>query len=217
MEAKPMGPVEAIALFYKNYAVFSGRARRAEYWWPMLFIFLVYFVDLLLIEMVADPDVQVLIAMILLGFLILSILPCWAVVIRRLHDMNYSGWMIWIYFVPIAGSIALLVMMSSRGTMGPNRFGPDPLTDGPNNSTFEQLKPSLPEPSGYPQATFPSYVVTPQPSVAESSLSATTPPKAGPTQPPSPPAGWYPAGPNEMRWWDGSGWTDHIYPTNPEA
>ena len=218
MEAKPMGPVEAVAQYYKNYAVFSGRARRAEYWWPMLLFVIVYFVAVALIEMVADPEVQALAALIFLGFLILSILPSVAVVVRRLHDMNYSGWIILAFLIPIAGPIAQLVMMTSRGTLGPNRFGPDPLTLGPITQHFEQMHPGLPEPSGYPQAAFPSHVVPPQPSVAESYLSATTPPKAGPPQPPpSPLAGWYPAGPNEMRWWDGSRWTDHIYPTNPEA
>jgi uncharacterized membrane protein YhaH (DUF805 family) len=58
-----------------------------------------------------------------LGF----ILPYLAVTVRRLHDLDKSGWWWLIGFIPLVGAIILLVWFCQRGTVGPNRFGPDPL------------------------------------------------------------------------------------------
>ena len=53
-------------------------------------------------------------------------IPALAVVIRRLHDTDRSGWWILISLVPLIGPIVLLVFCCIDGTRGPNRFGPDP-------------------------------------------------------------------------------------------
>jgi uncharacterized membrane protein YhaH (DUF805 family) len=53
-------------------------------------------------------------------------LPGIAVSIRRLHDLDRTGWWLLILFT-IIGAILLLVWFCMRGTVGPNRFGPDPL------------------------------------------------------------------------------------------
>ncbi len=67
---------------------------------------------------------------ILLGLLclwsLIIFIPALAVVIRRLHDTDRSGWWILISIVPLIGMIVLLVFYVSEGTRGPNRFGPDP-------------------------------------------------------------------------------------------
>ena len=54
-------------------------------------------------------------------------LPTLAGTVRRLHDTDHSGWMIFISWIPIVGPIIFIVFMCKRGTEGPNRFGPDPL------------------------------------------------------------------------------------------
>ena len=54
-------------------------------------------------------------------------LPALALAVRRLHDLDRSGWWLLVGFVPIVGTIVLLVWFCTRGTEGPNRFGPDPL------------------------------------------------------------------------------------------
>ena len=60
-----------------------------------------------------------------------TLLPSIAVAVRRLHDLDRSGWWILIGLIPLIGWIILIVWYCSRGTVGPNRFGPDPLaTDG---------------------------------------------------------------------------------------
>lgn len=60
-------------------------------------------------------------------FALALLLPSIAVVIRRLHDIDRTGWWILLGFVPIVGTIVLIVFFVQRGTTGANRFGPDPL------------------------------------------------------------------------------------------
>ena len=104
----------------KKYAVFTGRARRKEYWMFVLFYLLIY-IGLFVIEMlVGSPGILVLIFA--LGLLV----PSLAVTIRRLHDTNRSGWWFLIAFVPLVGGIVLLVFMCLEGTSGSNQYGADP-------------------------------------------------------------------------------------------
>ncbi|MBD2318864.1 DUF805 domain-containing protein [Phormidium tenue] len=102
----------------KNYAVFSGRASRTEYW--MFFLFHIIFSLLLgvlvgILSSVTKTDQRVLGNIYSLAVLIPSIaLGC-----RRMHDIDRSGW--W-QIVPIVSFIFLFY----EGTKGDNRFGPDP-------------------------------------------------------------------------------------------
>jgi uncharacterized membrane protein YhaH (DUF805 family) len=56
------------------------------------------------------------------------LLPNLAVTVRRLHEIDRSGWWMLIVFVPIVGAIVLFVFMCLRGTAGPNRFGQEPMS-----------------------------------------------------------------------------------------
>ena len=56
-----------------------------------------------------------------------TILPSLAVAVRRLHDLDRTGWWIFIGLIPLIGWIILIIWYCTRGTVGPNRFGPDPL------------------------------------------------------------------------------------------
>jgi uncharacterized membrane protein YhaH (DUF805 family) len=123
----------------RRYADFSGRSRRKEYWMFTLFILLVYAVLGTLIAMggvfssMGDPGATPQIGMLgwigigLLGIFALGIfIPALAVIVRRLHDQDKSGWFILLQFIPYIGGIVLLVFMCIDGTKGENRFGPDP-------------------------------------------------------------------------------------------
>jgi uncharacterized membrane protein YhaH (DUF805 family) len=55
------------------------------------------------------------------------LLPGIAVAIRRLHDLDRSGWWFLLSLIPIVGWIILIIWYCTRGTEGPNRFGPAPL------------------------------------------------------------------------------------------
>lgn len=112
----------------KKYAVFSGRARRAEFWYFFLFsaiisIFLAVIDEFMgwNFEMGGEN----------LGFVstlyyIAVLLPYLGVIIRRLHDTARSGLWILIAFIPIVGVIVLLVFLILKGTEGDNQYGPDP-------------------------------------------------------------------------------------------
>jgi uncharacterized membrane protein YhaH (DUF805 family) len=62
-------------------------------------------------------------------FAFATLLPSLAVTVRRLHDTNKSGWNLLISFIPLVGSLWLLVIMVSKGTEGENKYGPDPNGD----------------------------------------------------------------------------------------
>ncbi len=110
----------------KKFADFSGRARRKEYWFFFLFNLLVSIVlaviDLTVGTYSASSGLGLLSTIYGLGVLIPSI----AVGVRRLHDINRTGWWILIAFVPIIGIIILLIFALLPGTEGANDYGPDP-------------------------------------------------------------------------------------------
>jgi uncharacterized membrane protein YhaH (DUF805 family) len=53
-------------------------------------------------------------------------IPGLAVSVRRMHDIDKSGWQLLWAFVPLVGAIILIIFMAKQGTTGPNRFGPAP-------------------------------------------------------------------------------------------
>jgi uncharacterized membrane protein YhaH (DUF805 family) len=104
----------------KNYAGFSGRARRTEYWMFILFNFLIS-IAISVVERILGIGGT-------LGLLysLAVLVPGIAVGIRRLHDTNRSGWWLLLALIPIVGWIVLIVFAVQEGTHGANPFGPDP-------------------------------------------------------------------------------------------
>lgn len=103
----------------KKYATFDGRARRKEYWMFVLFSFLI---EVILYSLSALWGIFT----ILLGIYILAtFLPSLAVCMRRLHDIDKSGFWILLGLIPFGG-IVLLVFYCLDGTPEENRFGPNP-------------------------------------------------------------------------------------------
>ncbi|MEE6451126.1 DUF805 domain-containing protein [Gottfriedia acidiceleris] len=104
----------------KNYAVFSGRARRTEYWMFFLFNAIITII-LSILQSIADID------NILTGIYgLLLILPSLAVGARRLHDSGRSGWWLLIGIIPFIGTIILIVFFCLDSEEGDNRFGANP-------------------------------------------------------------------------------------------
>jgi uncharacterized membrane protein YhaH (DUF805 family) len=103
----------------KKYAVFSGRARRREFWFFVLFNFIISIILSIIDYFI---NYQILTTLYSLGVLIPSI----AVTIRRLHDTDRRGWWIFISLIPIIGAIVLLIFMVLDSQKGENRFGPNP-------------------------------------------------------------------------------------------
>jgi uncharacterized membrane protein YhaH (DUF805 family) len=103
----------------KKYAVFSGRARRKEYW--MFFLFNIIFSAVLSIIDVAI-GIYVLSSIYSLAVLV----PSLAVSVRRLHDTNRTGWWILIGLIPFVGTIILIVFLATDSQPGENQYGPNP-------------------------------------------------------------------------------------------
>ncbi|MGS2591178.1 DUF805 domain-containing protein [Streptomyces sp. NRRL F-5135] len=104
----------------KKYAVFSGRARRKEYWMYVLANFVIT-IALSVIEGVAGTN-----GVIATIYSIGIIIPSLAVAVRRLHDTGRSGWWLLIGLIPLVGSIILIVFMATDGEQHPNAHGPNP-------------------------------------------------------------------------------------------
>ncbi|MCI4046703.1 DUF805 domain-containing protein [Streptomyces sp. TRM75563] len=103
----------------KNYAGFSGRARRKEYWMFVLFNFIIGVV-LSVIGTAIDTQIPYII------YIVAVIVPSLAVLVRRLHDTGRSGWWFFIAFVPLVGGIVLLVFLASEGKPETNQYGVNP-------------------------------------------------------------------------------------------
>ncbi len=125
-----MGFSDAIRSVFRQYAVFVGRACRAEYWWFWLFSVIVTAVAMVLDTAIFGGGTGMGGSPIELLWNLFTLLPVLAVTVRRLHDVNRAGWWILIGLVPVVGWIVLLFWMVRRGDAGPNRFGTDPLAYG---------------------------------------------------------------------------------------
>ncbi|GAB3839400.1 DUF805 domain-containing protein [Kribbella italica] len=109
----------------KKYVVFSGRARRKEFWMFTLFSTIISIVLGVVDRLIGTDNSS---GTGLLGgiYSLLVLLPSLGVMVRRLHDTNRSGFWIFIGLIPIIGWIVLLVFAIQEGTAGENGHGPDP-------------------------------------------------------------------------------------------
>ena len=121
-----MSPVDAIKSVLSQYAGFSGRARRSEYWWFALFSFVLSFVAAILDSALGTSLGSGSTGVIGLIVTLALLLPSLAVGVRRLHDTDRSGWWLLIGLVGLVWFIVLLVFFVQDGTRGSNRYGADP-------------------------------------------------------------------------------------------
>jgi uncharacterized membrane protein YhaH (DUF805 family) len=125
-----MSFTDAIKSVFSQYVGFSGRARRSEYWWFVVFSILVNVVTTLLDNVLGttmgsdDALYNAGIIGTIAGLALL--LPSLALAVRRLHDTDRTGWWLLIVLVPFLGAIVLLVFFVLDSTPGANRFGPNP-------------------------------------------------------------------------------------------
>jgi uncharacterized membrane protein YhaH (DUF805 family) len=113
-------------LVIKKYAVFSGRASRSEYWFFVLF-------NVMITIILAIIDAAMKIAFLQAIYSLAVLVPSVAVAVRRMHDVNKSGWYI---LIPIYN----LILACTGGTAGDNKYGPDPLR--PEFDTFLEPSPT---------------------------------------------------------------------------
>ncbi len=101
--------VTALKTCFSKYATFEGRARRSEFWWFSLAIFIGSCIPLL-------------------GYIIgvATLIPSLAVGARRLHDTGRSGWNLLWMLLPVVGSILLIIWWASDSKSGDNQYGANP-------------------------------------------------------------------------------------------
>ncbi len=104
---------------FKRFSDFSGRSRRSEYWYYVLFNILVSIVAVVIDVFIEMPIFTLL-------YLLVSIIPSIAVLVRRLHDTGKSGWYYFMGMIPIAGPIILLVYLTTDSQPGNNQWGQNP-------------------------------------------------------------------------------------------
>jgi len=114
-------PIDYYILAFQKYAQFSGRATRSEYWW-------FYLVNLAVTLLLAIIESVFSIPLTLLStiYLFASIVPSLSIQVRRLHDVDKSGWYILLNLLIIIGWIWLLVLNILDSTPGDNKYGPNP-------------------------------------------------------------------------------------------
>jgi uncharacterized membrane protein YhaH (DUF805 family) len=103
--------------YYTNvinkYAVFEGRATRKEYWMFVLINFIITICVGIISTILFIPHLQNL-------YSVAVLLPSIAVGVRRLHDINHSGWWLLLAFIPIIGWIWLIILLARKSDTGPN-------------------------------------------------------------------------------------------------
>ncbi len=107
---------DAVRTCLSKYATFSGRAGRPEYWWFFLFNFIVSIITNIIDRAVGNVLIGSLVSLALL-------VPSIAVLVRRLHDTNRSGWWALLILIPIVGWIVLIIFAAMPGDQGPNTHG----------------------------------------------------------------------------------------------
>ncbi len=101
-----------------HYVDFKGRASRKKYWLFVLFNFIVFLILSIVLSFFGDAGN---ILYFLLTFAVL--LPSLGILVRRLHDINRSGWWVLISLLPFVGTLILLIFLVLPGSEGENRFG----------------------------------------------------------------------------------------------
>ena len=110
-----------VSAIQQNYCNFSGRASRSQYWWFCLFTFILSAV-IGIVFCWSQTALNIVSGVVNLALL----LPSLGLAVRRLHDIDKSGWWILISLIPIIGWILLIVWYCKDSQMEPNQYGPVP-------------------------------------------------------------------------------------------
>ncbi|WP_415274588.1 DUF805 domain-containing protein [Aquiluna sp. Uisw_065] len=123
-----MSFAEAVKSFWSRYTMFKGRSRRSEYWFIQLFLIITNLAAAAIDLALMGGDVDRFIAnggggILGLIWILVTILPALAVLVRRLHDTGRSGWWALIGLVPLVGGVVLFVFSVLDSTAEENQYG----------------------------------------------------------------------------------------------
>jgi uncharacterized membrane protein YhaH (DUF805 family) len=115
--------IDNYAAVLKKYAVIKGRASRKEFW-------LFFLADLILgfgLGLLAIiPLLAIIIGIASLFFWLATLIPSITVGVRRLHDINKTGWLMLLLLIPLVGWIPLIILCAMKGNSGKNKYGSAP-------------------------------------------------------------------------------------------
>lgn len=121
----------AISRAIGKYCCFTGRASRSEYWFWVLFTFIINAIigtsQGIMIGIYGDEShIAYLCSFVLYAWSLAILLPSWGLTFRRLHDTGRSGWNVCWILLPLIGEIILLVYLCQPSQMDENKYGPVP-------------------------------------------------------------------------------------------
>ena len=109
----------------KNWNKFKGRANRSEFWYFTLFYFIfltiTYFIDVSFLGW--DPMDPTSIGVLSTAYYLVTLIPSFSVTIRRLHDINKSGWNLLWLLIPLFGAVYIIILNILKSTDGDNKYG----------------------------------------------------------------------------------------------
>jgi uncharacterized membrane protein YhaH (DUF805 family) len=184
----------------KKYAVFEGRATRQEYWMYVLFNSIAAIVFMIVDAVLGTSASGMPFGMLTAVYLVGTILPSLAVLVRRLHDTNRSGWWVLISLVPFGG-LVLLVFAVQDSDAGVNQYGPNPkvgIAPVYPAQPVQAMAQAAGAPMGQPQPYYPqpAPAMPPSPAMSPAPAQQYQPPAAAPSIGFAPaPAPQYPAQP----------------------
>ncbi|HEX8596591.1 MAG TPA: DUF805 domain-containing protein [Pseudomonas sp.] len=118
-----------MAIYFETFEKtgdFEGRSTRKEFWvfffGSLLLAMPIVFLDTILGLYSPDAGMGPLTGLVLF----LMVIPSFSLSVRRLHDIDFSGWWFFVGLVPFVGPVIQLILFTMAGTDGPNRYGASP-------------------------------------------------------------------------------------------
>ena len=117
--------INAVRRAYSNYFTLQGRATRSDYWWFLLYQYLVYIILVLVCIFASDFFKSYNFFIPLILFVLLNVIPNFTILVRRLHDSSKSGYWLLLFFLSAPGLLRIFIF-TLLPSDGDNRYGADP-------------------------------------------------------------------------------------------
>lgn len=110
----------------QHYADFQGRASRSQYWYFVLFSFLISLAISIVTGILGSILGTSIFSFLSVIYSLAVLVPSVCLAIRRLHDSGKSGWFLLLGLIPLIGAIILIVLMVLDSEADRNQYGPNP-------------------------------------------------------------------------------------------
>ena len=121
-----MGMINAVRRAYSNYSTLQGRATRSDYWWFLLYQWLVYIFLAFVCVFASDFFKSEYFFTPLILFVLLNVIPNFTILVRRLHDSSKSGYWLLLFLLLPALCFLVIFIFTLLPSDGDNKYGADP-------------------------------------------------------------------------------------------